>query len=53
MLLELYLTKQVSNEQILIYNDGLPEGKRPPAGTAVGIKNMYFYKNIGPNAHHD
>ena len=31
----IYLTRQVSKEQILIYNDGLPKGKRPPAGTGA------------------
>jgi hypothetical protein len=34
--------RQVSSEQILIYNDGLPKGKRPPAGTgAWNLKNKY------------
>ena len=36
----LWLIKQVFfflTRQILIYNDGLPKGKRPPAGMGAGI----------------
>ena len=32
-LFNLYLTRQVSLGQIIIYNDGLPKGKRPPEET--------------------
>jgi hypothetical protein len=28
-----------SQEQMLLYNDSLPKGKRPPVGTGAGIKN--------------
>ena len=44
-ILNLYLTRQVSWEQIFIYNDGLPKGKRPPVGTGAGInKSKYICK---------
>jgi hypothetical protein len=43
-LFNLYLTRQVSEEQILIYNDVLPKGKRPPAGMGAGMKNVYKYR---------
>jgi hypothetical protein len=38
---------------MLIYNDGLPKGKGPPAGTRAGIKNLNkLNKYVGQNIHH-
>ena len=49
ILFNIYLTRKVSEEQIRIYNDGLPKGKKTPVGMGAGIKKC----NIGQNTHHD
>jgi hypothetical protein len=50
-LFNFYLTRQVRYEQILIYNDGLPKGKRPHAWTVAGIKIKNKYRTKHTSRH--